>query len=241
MNRTALEVRSGALWTASVLHFVPCAIAIAIGSRLSPAHPPERALKAFCRNVVRLTGARFEVRASPRFDPTATCVFVANHVNVFDPFTLGAAIPQPLRGFELASHFDVPVYGWLMRSLGNLPVPDHPTRPALAALRRRTAEDLARGRSLLLFPEGTRTRSGDVGPFRKGALRMVMDLGVPIVPVTQVGAFTLQHPGRTRLDPAHVVVHLHDPMATLGLSAQERARLPDRVRDVVRAPIGPAR
>jgi 1-acyl-sn-glycerol-3-phosphate acyltransferase len=237
VNRLALEIRSGTLWTASVLHFVPSAIGLALASRLFPDHPPERAIKAFCRNVVRLAGARLEVRASPGFDPAATCVFVANHVNVFDPFTMGAAIPQPMRGFELASHFDVPVYGWLMRSLGNIPVPDHPTRETLGDLRRRTAEDLARGRSLLLFAEGTRTRTGQVGPFRRGALRVATECGAPIVPVSQVGAFALQHPGRTRLEPARVVVHLHEPIVTAGMSADARARLPGVVRDIVRAPV----
>lgn len=235
MSGGLLAVRSAALWTVSVLHFVPGALALAAASRLFPDRPPDRALRTFCRNVVRLTGARFAVHRSPRFDPGRTAVFVANHVNVFDPFTLCAAIPQPVCGFELASHFDVPVYGWLMRNAGNIPIPDRPTRATLETLRHRTAEALARGRSLILFPEGTRTRTGVVGPFRPGLLRIVAELGATIVPVTQAGAFTLQHPGQRTLRPATITVTLHDPVDTAAMTAAERESLPERLRAIVAA------
>ena len=78
----------------------------------------------YSRNVVRLAGARVEVRRSPGFDPQRTCFFVSNHVNLFDPFVLYSAIPQFFRGLELESHFRIPVYGWLMKRFGNVPVPD---------------------------------------------------------------------------------------------------------------------
>lgn len=235
MTRALLAARSGALWTASVIHFVPGALWFAACSRVAPGRFPERALKGFCRNVVRLAGARFRVVRAPRFDPGRTAVFVANHVNVFDPFTLAAAIPQPARGFELASHFDVPVYGALMRHAGNIPVPDRPTRATIGTMRHRTAEALSRGRSLILFPEGTRTRTGAVGPFRPGLLRMVSELGATIVPVTQSGAFTLQHPGQRTLRPATITVTLHDPIDTAAMTSAERESLPERLRDIVAA------
>ena len=76
------------------------------------------------RNCVRLAGARLEVRRSPGFDPTRTCFLFSNHVNLFDPFVLYSAIPQFFRGLELESHFRVPVYRWLMKRFGNVPVPD---------------------------------------------------------------------------------------------------------------------
>ncbi len=235
MNRAVLAVRSAALWTAGVAHFVPGALWFAACSRLAPHRFPERALKTFCRTVVRLTGARFAVVRSPRFDPARTAVFVANHVNVFDPFTLAAAIPQPVRGFELSSHFDVPVYGALMRHVGNIPVPARPTRATLETIRRQTAEALAAGRSLILFPEGTRTRTGAVGPFRPGLLRLVADQGATLVPVTQSGAFTLQHPGQRTLRPATITVTLHDPIETATMTAAERELLPERLHAIVAA------
>lgn len=235
MTRALLAVRSAALWTASVAHFVPGALWFAACGRVAPHRFPDRGLRTFCRNVVHLSGARLVVVRSPRVDPGRTAVFVANHVNVFDPFTIAAAIPQPVRGFELASHFHVPVYGALMRSVGNIPVPDRPTRSTLETMRHRTAETLAGGRGLILFPEGTRTRTGAVGPFRGGLLRVVAELGATIVPVTQSGAFALQHPGQRMLRPATITVTLHDPIETAGMTPAERDSLPQRLHGIVAA------
>jgi 1-acyl-sn-glycerol-3-phosphate acyltransferase len=177
------------------------------------------------------------VQCSPRLDGRRVHLFVANHVNVFDPFTICAAVPQPACGFELESHFRIPVYGWLMRGFGNVAVPDRPGKDAIARMRRDVRDRVARGSSLILFPEGTRTRTGHVGPFRAGAFRIVAELGIPVVPVSQVGAFELQHPGRGRLEPSTVVVRLHDPIETEGLPPARLEALLEQIRDIVRAPV----
>jgi 1-acyl-sn-glycerol-3-phosphate acyltransferase len=237
MRNTWLAARSVALWAASALHFAVGATFVAVLARLVGSKRANPLLKIFCRNVVRLTGARFRVVRSPQLNDGATHLFVANHVNVFDPFTIAAAIRQPVCGFELASHFDVPVYGLLMKAFGNIPVPVRPSRESIVHMRRSAAETLAAGTSLILFPEGTRTRSGLVGTFHAGALRLVAELGVPLVPVSQIGAFGLQHPGKSRLDPATVTVVLHDPIVTAGMSRMELDTLAERVREIVRGPV----
>ncbi len=61
---------------------------------------------------------------SAGFDPKRTSIFMVNHVNLLDPFLLYCAIPQLVRGWELESHFRIPIYGWLMKRFGNVPVPD---------------------------------------------------------------------------------------------------------------------
>ena len=60
-----------------------------------------------------------------------TSIFICNHVNIFDPFVIYSAIPQFVRGFELESHFKIPVYGWMMGRFGNVAVPDAPSAKAL--------------------------------------------------------------------------------------------------------------
>jgi 1-acyl-sn-glycerol-3-phosphate acyltransferase len=161
---------------------------------------------------------------------------VCNHVNLFDPFVAYSAVPQFLRGLELESHFRVPVYGWMMKSFGNVPVPVDPSPAALRAMRHRCAEALERGTSLLAFPEGHRTRTGRVGPFRTGVFRMARDLDVPVVPMTQVDAFRLQRVGSPLLRPATIVVHLHEPLRAR--EGESDAAFRDRVRAVVVGPLG---
>src|SRR5688500_8240194 len=119
-----ITARSAFWWALSVAHFFPGSAGLAL---LSTALPPRRVdflLRPFVRNIVRLSGARLKVRHSPGFDPSRTSFFLCNHVSVFDPFFVHAALPQLTRGMELESHFRVAGYGWMMRSLGNVPVPN---------------------------------------------------------------------------------------------------------------------
>src|SRR5947209_2449694 len=119
------------LWARSLLRwmiagsyfFTMCPILVLLGIFVDPRKNdgPQRWLS---RTVVRLAGARVEVRRAAGFDPQRTSFFVSNHVNLFDPFVLYGAIPQFIRGLELESHFRIPVYGWMMKRFGNVPVPD---------------------------------------------------------------------------------------------------------------------
>src|SRR5207244_7046298 len=128
-------------------------------------------------------GVEFDVRRSPGFDPRRTSFFIINHVNLFDPFVLYSAIPQFVRGWELESHFRIPVYGWMMKRFGNVPVPDLSKPSDLKRMWKLTQAALDDGVSLVVFPEGSRTRNGRVGPFKDGVFRVAQQLGYPIVQI----------------------------------------------------------
>ena len=233
MTSARLAVRSAFFWTLSVLHFFPACASIVLLGALVDKRRLDPLLKLFFRNVVRCTGARLVVRHDAGFDPARTCVFAANHVEIFDPFLVYPAIPQVARGLELETHFRVPVYGWLMRSFGNVPVPATLTREGLERMRLRAREAIAAGTSLIVFPEGTRTRSGRVGTFKPGSFRLAIELGVPVVPVSLAGAYELKRVGDWRLFPSTVVVQLHAPIETQGLTAEDARALAERVRGIV--------
>jgi 1-acyl-sn-glycerol-3-phosphate acyltransferase len=238
MKHAYLSVRSALLWAISGIHFaVVGTILIALGAVIDPRKNdwPQR---VFFRNILRIAGARFAVRRAAGFDATRTSIFICNHVNLFDPFVIYSAIPQFLRGFELESHFKVPVYGWMMGRFGNIPVPDDPTREGLARMSRLAGEALARGTSLLVFAEGGRTRSGRMGPFRNGAFRLAVRLGVPIVPMSIVGAYEFFRTGSWLLHPRQITVHLFDTMETAGLSMRGVEGLRDCVRETIAASLG---
>src|ERR1700690_2059884 len=158
MKPAYLKVRSAILWAVSGLHFALVGtILIVLGAVVDPRKNdwPQR---AFFRNILRLAGARFEVRRAPGFDPARTSIFICNHVNLFDPFVIYSAIPQFLRGFELESHFKIPIYGWLMGRFGNIPVPDKPSREGLEIMTERAKAALDSGVSLVAFAEGSGPR-----------------------------------------------------------------------------------
>lgn len=224
-------------WMLSGLFFFSaCPILILLGIFVDPRKndAPQRWLS---RNAVRLAGARVELRCSPGFDPNRVCFFVCNHVNLFDPFVLYSVIPQFLRGLELESHFRVPVYGWLMKRFGNVPVPEVSRPSDLKRMWRLTRAALDGGVSLVVFPEGGRTITGRVGPFREGVFRMAQDFGTPITPVSIVGAFTFNRKTSWILRPSTITVWLHETIETQDYSKREVPELRARVWRAVAEPV----
>lgn len=239
MKRLYLWLRSAALWAISGVHFfVVCTLLVLLGALVDPRKNdwPQR---LFFRNILRLARARFEVRRSPGFDATRTCLFVSNHVNLFDPFVIYSAIPQFVRGFELSSHFKIPVYGWMMKRFGNIPVPseDDRSRTSLEEMMTLAKNALDSGVSLIAFAEGSRTRNGRVGPFQKGVFRLALKFGVPIIPMSIVGSFEFHRTGDWMLYPGKISVYLHELIETQGMKMSCVEELRDRVRSAVAAPV----
>jgi 1-acyl-sn-glycerol-3-phosphate acyltransferase len=231
------QMRSALRWVlAGAFFFTVCPMLILLGVFVDPRKNdgPQRWLS---RNVIRLAGARVEVRRSPGFDPKRVGFFVSNHVNLFDPFVLYSVVPQFIRGLELESHFRIPVYGWLMKRFGNVPVPDVNRPSELKRMWRLTRGALDQGVSLVVFPEGGRTVTGRVGPFRDGVFRMAQDFGTPITPVSIVGAFTFNRKRSWMLRPSTIVVWLHDTIETGGRGKRDVGELRNRVWRAVAGPV----
>jgi 1-acyl-sn-glycerol-3-phosphate acyltransferase len=237
MRKAYLTIRSAILWAVSGMHFaVVCTflivLAVFVDSRKNDW--PQR---LFFRNIMRLAGAQLEFRRAPGFDPGRTSLFISNHVNLFDPFVIYSAIPQFLRGFELESHFKIPVYGWMMGRFGNVPVPDAPSREGLELMRSRAKAAFDSGISLIAFAEGSRTRDGHVQEFKKGIFGLAQKSGIPIVPVSIVGSFQFFQTGNWMLFPRRITVYLHETIETKDIGRSEVDALRQRVQEIVAGPV----
>ncbi len=237
LRRFLLDVRSIFLWIIGLLHFAPVAtFLVLLGAFIDPRRN-DRPLRLMSRNVIRLTGTPFEVRRSPGFDPERAAFFVSNHVNVFAAYVIYSAIPQFVRGLELESHFRVPVYGWMAKRFGNIGVPEARTPAAMRAMTDGCRKALNDDISIIMFPEGHRTRTGRVGRFHLGVFRMAKEFGVPIVPMSIVGSFDLKRPQSWRLRPARIVVHLHDTIVPEEIAVADERELMERVHRIVSGPV----
>jgi 1-acyl-sn-glycerol-3-phosphate acyltransferase len=237
MKNAWLAVRSAVLLFVSGFYFgflVPTLVLLAVF--VNP-RKFNGAVRFFCRNLIRLAGARLTVERSPGFDPQRTSFFIANHVNLFDPFVLCASIPQNVRGLELESHFKIPLYGILMRRFGNVPVPDARRPSDLKRLWRETRAALVSGVSLIVFAEGKRTLTGRMGSFEDGVFRMAVQFGYPIVPVSTTGSFEFNRKDRWWVHPSQIVVYIHDTIETVGLKKDDVSALKERVRAIMAAPV----
>jgi len=237
MKKAWLTLRSLILWAVSGVHFgVVCTFLVFLGIFVDPRKNdwPQR---FFFRNILRFAGARFEVRRAPGFDPKRTSIFICNHVNIFDPFVIYSAIPQFVRGFELESHFKVPIYGWMMGRFGNIPVPDTRSRDGIERMTRKAKEALDSGVSLIAFAEGSRTRHGHVQRFHKGVFRLAQRFGTPIVPMSIVGSYQFFQTGNWMLYPGKITVYLHDTIETADVERADIDQLTERVRNTVAGPV----
>jgi 1-acyl-sn-glycerol-3-phosphate acyltransferase len=182
------------------------------------------------RGQVAMTLCRWRTEVDPAVDPRQVYFFATNHVNVLDYATMYCSTPHFKQGINLRKHFSIPVYGWFMEARGTVPVDRGGGAAAQAALLAAMRTEVEHGRSLLGFPEGTRTRDGRVGPFKEGIFELCRQLGVPIVPVAVTGMHEVLGTGGWRFRPFQdVTVHVMAPVPTAGLSAED---VPALARDV---------
>lgn len=226
-------VISAALWVAGVAWLVPSLSALTLLQSVVHPKKVDRLSRVYTRGQILLTGSRWRAVVDPRVDPEKPYIFVQNHTNHLDHAVMYAATPHFKQGLELESHFDYPFYGWFMRKRGTIPVRPGSQGQSPEIMARMRAEVEA-GHSIVAFPEGTRTRDGRVGPFRKGVFYIARDLGVPVVPVAVTGMYEVMRKGSWMIRPGHTVtVHVEAPIETAGLDDAGVAALTERAHGVI--------
>lgn len=184
----------------------------------------------WARGALWLAGVRWSVEGLENFPGEGSCVVVSNHLSALDIPLLMATVPGPPRFMAKHTLFQVPIFGWLLRIEGFVPVDRTRQHKARASLEPATAA-LRRGRRILVFPEGTRSRTGRTGMFKTGAFRMAITTGVPVVPVALIGTDRVFPPKSRILYPGEVRLVAGPPIPTDDLAWEERNRLRDQVRD----------
>ncbi len=158
---------------------------------------------------LRIVGIRVRVTGRQNVPATVACVFMANHTSNLDPAVLLPATPRGSVIFLKKSLMKLPFLHTLMHLAGFIPVDRtggvEAAKVSIAAARRA----LAKGLSLVVFPEGTRSADGHLLPFKKGSFQLAMKAGAPIVPVTIDGTGRLMPKGSLRVRRGEAAVHFH--------------------------------
>lgn len=185
--------------------------------------------------ILATTGVDVAVEGLDRIEPGKTYVFVANHQSIYDIPCLFWSIPFQLRIIAKESLGRFPMLGPHLKRTGHMLVDrSKPDRSGIFGWASRLTSN---GLSLIVFPEGTRSRTGMMGKFKGGSIMLAMQAGLPIVPISVIGSRHVMTKGELTTRPGHVRVIVHEPIETVAIaepSVTQVRDLADRVREVIR-------
>jgi 1-acyl-sn-glycerol-3-phosphate acyltransferase len=184
--------------------------------------------------TLRTSGIRVTVEGREHLRPSTAVVFCANHQSNVDPPVLFSALHRRLHVLYKAELNRLPILGTVFQVGGYIPVPREQKEAALRAIDL-AAASIRQGNSFLVFPEGTRSRTDDLLPFKKGGFVMAIQAQAPVVPVAISGGRAAMRKGSALIYPAHVRVCIGEPVPTAGLTLDDRDALIVQVRERIAA------
>ncbi|MEE9912002.1 MAG: 1-acyl-sn-glycerol-3-phosphate acyltransferase [Deltaproteobacteria bacterium] len=182
-------------------------------------------LLMICSTKVQVIGAENILRGKPQ-------VFMANHQSDFDILITLAHVPGQFRWIAKKELFAIPIFGRAMKGAGYIEIDRQNHEKAmqsldLAALR------IRQGKSVMTFPEGTRSRDGEIKAFKQGTFYLAIQSGVPVVPITIIGSGDIMPKRSLKIKPGKIKLIIDKPIAVKDYTLENRQELIKRVRQVI--------
>lgn len=192
-------------------------------------HTAHGCARLWARLILATTGVHVEQRGT--LPPLgASYVFASNHQSIYDIPVIFWTLPHQLRIIAKASLGSFPFLGWHLRLAGHLLVDrDNPGASVFKKMQRMISQDA----SLIIFPEGTRSKDGKVGRFKGGVFLLAIESSLPIVPISVSGTRQVMLKGRLMTCPGNVTLTIHEPISTAGMTREDARALAAKVQAVV--------
>jgi len=187
----------------------------------------------FCiRAAGWIAGVRVHIDGLDKIDPAGTYVFLSNHRGNFDGPVLLHALGRDLRALVKKEMMRLPIISLILRATEYVPLERANPKQARAGIER-GARLIREGKSFFAFPEGTRSRDGKLGDFKKGVFIMAIQAEAPIVPITIINSAAIQPPGSYSIRPGCIRVVIHEPIDTHGMTFEDRGSLIQQTRAAI--------
>lgn len=167
--------------------------------------------RLWARGVLLLAGLKLTIRGLEKLDFASNYVYVSNHASLLDIPAVIAGVPDQVRLVYKRELQKIPVFGWGLKVGSYIPI-DRESRLDARKSIEEAAGKIRNGASVLLFAEGTRTRDGNLQPFKRGAFNLAVRSGVPVVPLTINGTFAVLPKDSFSVNPGMVELVLDAPI-----------------------------
>jgi 1-acyl-sn-glycerol-3-phosphate acyltransferase len=182
--------------------------------------------------ILKTSGIRVRVEGLEHVHPNQTTIYCVNHQSAMDIPVLFVNLPVQFRFVAKRSLFNMPFMGWHLRRSGHIPVDRDRPHEALKSMKK-VAQEIREGKSVLLFPEGHRSRDGKLLPFKAGSFYIAILAGVPIVPITINGTTYVLKPDTYHVRAGQTELIVHPAIDTHGLTLKDVDKLTEQVRGII--------
>jgi 1-acyl-sn-glycerol-3-phosphate acyltransferase len=188
--------------------------------------------RIWARSILMASRVHVRVDGLSNIEPDKSYIYMANHQSNFDIPVLLGYLPVQFRWLAKAELFKIPMFGRAMLGAGYVKIDRFNQQSAFESISE-AAQKMKNGVSVMIFPEGTRSKDGRIRPFKKGGFVMAVDSGVPIVPVIIRGTWPIMAKSSLRINRGDVEMEIAGPIDTIGYTRETKEELMDAVRSVI--------
>ena len=196
-------------------------------------NPMHKIAQFWGRSILIVSRIKVSVKWPADIDRSKSYIYMSNHQSNFDIPVLLGHLKVQFRWLAKMELFKIPIFGHAMRKAGYISIDRNKRESAFESLKN-AARKIKSGVSVLIFPEGTRSRDGKIRPFKKGGFIMAIDSGAPIVPIVISGTRSIMTKGSIKINPGKVSVVVHQPIQTSVYTRETKEALMERVRRIIR-------
>ena len=190
----------------------------------------DRHQTAWARMILKASGIPVTLEGAEHFAMDQPQIVVANHASFFDILALLAWLPVAPKFVAKKELFSIPIFGQAIKAAGHVRIDRGNRKEAFNAYDSATRQMREHQLTIVVYPEGTRTRDGSLLPFKKGPFVFAIESGTAVVPCYVGGAFGIQPKGSIRVRPRPLVIALGEPIPAAGLTLDDRDALLERSR-----------
>jgi len=185
--------------------------------------------RIWAKCILALSNTRVTVKGLSNLEPGRSCIYMANHMSNFDIPVLQASLPVQFRWLAKAELYKIPVFGYAMKRAGYISI-DRSNRESAIESLNKAAKIIRNGISVVIFPEGTRSRTRNIQPFKKGGFFLAVDSGAPIIPIIINGTERIMPKKQMLIKPGNVTLEIAKPINSSDYTRKTKNDLMDKVR-----------